>query len=178
MGHLAHPKPQIMNEDVILRPEETSDSAFLFTLYASTRAEELKRVPWTETQKTDFLKMQFDLQSAHYHQHYPDAAYQIIVSGDQPIGRFYIHREQDQILVIDIALLPAHRRAGLGGSLLTELLVEAAAEQKPVRIHVEWENPALRLYTRLGFRVLETQGVYHFMEWNPRIESDVSRPAS
>jgi ribosomal protein S18 acetylase RimI-like enzyme len=160
-----------------LRPEETGDNAFLFNLYASTRAEELKRLPWTDSQKTDFLRMQFDLQCAHYHQHYPEAAYQIIVSRDRPIGRLYVHREQDQILVIDIALLPEHRRAGLGGSLLRELQVEAAAEQKAVRIHVELENPALRLYTRLGFRVIENQGVYYFMEWNPKIESDVSRPA-
>jgi hypothetical protein len=34
-----------------------------------------------------------------------------------------------------------------------------------VRIHVERQNPALALYERLGFRLLEDRGVYLFLEW-------------
>jgi predicted GNAT family acetyltransferase len=40
---------------------------------------------------------------------------------------------------------------GLGTTLLRNLQSEAAAAGKPLRIHVERFNPALRLYERLGF---------------------------
>ncbi len=34
-------------------------------------------------------------------------------------------------------------------------------------IHVEHDNPARRLYDRLGFQHVDTNGVYHLMEWRP-----------
>ena len=80
--------------DIMLRPEQAGDQEFLFALYASTRVKELELVPWTDSQKKDFLKMQFNAQSTHYHQHYPDAAYQIILSGQQPIGRLSLIADQ------------------------------------------------------------------------------------
>jgi ribosomal protein S18 acetylase RimI-like enzyme len=152
---------------ISLRPECPEDQEFLFALYASTRDEEMKLVSWPDSQKHAFLKMQFELQSTHYHQYYPSASYQIILSQGRPIGRLYIHRTENQILLIDIALLPQHRRTGIGGQLLGGLLAEARATQKTVAIHVERNNPALRLYTRLGFRVIEDKGMYYYMEWNP-----------
>ena len=39
-----------------------------------------------------------------------------------------------------------------------------AAAGKPLRIHVERFNPALRLCERLGFREVEDRGVYLFLE--------------
>ena len=155
-----------MNREIILRPERTEDQEFLSSLYASTRTAELERVPWSEVQKEAFLKMQFVMQTKHYHQYYLDAAYQIVLLGTKPIGRLYVHRDQDHILVIDIALLPEYRGAGIGSQLMTGVMLEAAAVGKPVRIHVEFENPAIRLYTRLGFRLLEKKGIYYLMEWN------------
>jgi ribosomal protein S18 acetylase RimI-like enzyme len=50
---------------------------------------------------------------------------------------------------------------------MKELMSEAAAAEIPVQIHVERHNPALRLYERLGFRVVEDKGVHLFMEWRP-----------
>jgi len=45
---------------------------------------------------------------------------------------------------------PAYRNAGIGSALLHAVMAEATQAGKPVRIHVETQNPALRLYTRLG----------------------------
>ena len=68
---------------------------------------------------------------------------------------------------MDIALLPPYRNAGIGTAILRDILAEAAVAQKPVRIHVEKFNPALRLYERLGFAPIEDKGVYLFLEWSP-----------
>ena len=59
---------------------------------------------------------------------------------------------------VDIALLPRYCNRGIGTRLLRELQSEAAAAGKPLRIHVERVNPALRLYERLGFRQIEDRG--------------------
>ena len=48
---------------ITLRPAVESDRPLLFKLYASTREEEMQRVPWTEAQKQAFLEMQFNGQT-------------------------------------------------------------------------------------------------------------------
>jgi ribosomal protein S18 acetylase RimI-like enzyme len=82
-----------------------------------------------------------------------------------PAGRLYVDRGKKETLIIDIALLPEHRRAGIGTKLLRELQHEARMAGKALTIHVEKFNPALRLYQRLGFQQLEDKGVYLFLEW-------------
>ena len=42
-----------------------------------------------------------------------------------------------------------------------------AAAGNPVTIHVESFNPALRLSRRLGFKHVDTNGVYFLMRWTP-----------
>jgi ribosomal protein S18 acetylase RimI-like enzyme len=111
--------------------------------------------------------MQFSAQDSHYRAAYPRARYDLVVRGDDVLGRLYVDRAQEAWLVIDIALLPAHQGRGIGTRLLTQLLSEAAAAAKPVRLHVERFNPAQRLYGRLGFRVVADEGVYLLLERNP-----------
>ena len=154
------------------RPIRPDDREFLRHLYASTRLNELAPVPWTDTEKMDFLRQQFEAQHTYYQQQWPDADYEIILQNGQPIGRLYVHRRADEFRLIDIALLPAYRNQGLGTALMEDLLDEAREAGLPVRIHVEQFNPALRLYQRLGFHTLEDRGVYLFMEWSPERNND------
>ncbi|MFB9266317.1 GNAT family N-acetyltransferase [Bradyrhizobium erythrophlei] len=142
-----------------------ADLPFLGRLYASTRAEELAPVPWSQADKDAFLDQQFRAQHAHYQQHYPDADWLVIAHCDEDIGRLYIERWPSQHRIIDIAFLPEHRGRGFGSALLADLLDEAAAVGKDVSIHVEKLNPAMRLYRRLGFAIEEDKGVYDLMRW-------------
>ena len=154
-----------MSSSVTFRPITDADREFLYRVYASTREEELRQTPWSDEQKTQFLHMQFHAQHTHYQEHYKEARFDIILHDDQPIGRLYVDRRADEIRVIDIALLTEHRSAGIGGQIMKEVLDEAAAAGKPVRIHVEQNNPAMRLYNRLGFRKIGNTGIYDLMEW-------------
>jgi ribosomal protein S18 acetylase RimI-like enzyme len=154
-----------MVAEVTLRSITQDDLEFLYRVYASTREEELAVTGWSDEQKEEFLRMQFGAQHDHYQKHFPDAKYDVIVAGETPIGRLYVDRREDEIRIIDIALLTEHRGAGVGGGLVRQLIDEAAATGKPVRIHVERENPAMRLYERLGFKKIEDVGVYDLMEW-------------
>jgi ribosomal protein S18 acetylase RimI-like enzyme len=156
-----------MNRSVTLRSIQPKDQDFLYQVYASTRTEELAVTDWDEGQKQGFLQMQFMAQHRHYQEHYPAAAFQVIVQHGQPIGRLYVDRWQHEIRIVDIALLPEHRGAGIGSSLLKDILAEGAQTGKPVTIHVEQFNPALRLYERLGFQKIGEVGVYFLMQWSP-----------
>lgn len=152
---------------VTFRPMTEGDLDFLRRLYASTREEELAQVPWSDEEKAEFLRFQFDAQHKHYMEYFPDAEYQVIELAGKPIGRLYLDRRDDEHRLIDIALLPEHRGDGIGGGIMRDVLEEAAAARKLVRIHVERNNPAMRLYERLGFNNIEEQGVYYLMEWTP-----------
>ena len=147
------------------------DLPFLAELYASTRREEVAQVPWSEEQKEAFLRWQFDSQHQHYQQYYPDCEFLVVErptpAGGEPIGRLYVDRWPEEIRLVDVALLPEHRGGGLGTALLEALLDEGRERCLPVTIHVEHNNPALRLYRRLGFRHVDSNGVYYLMKWSP-----------
>lgn len=156
-----------MLKSVSLRPIGPEDEAFLFTLYASTREEELKIVPWTDEQKHAFLQMQFRAQHQFYQEQYTGSTFDVILVDEVAAGRLYVARWGKELRIIDIALLPAWRGHGIGSRLLRTLQDEATAAHKPLTIHVERMNPALRLYERLGFTLSEDKGVYLFLEWRP-----------
>ena len=150
-----------------MRPETREDHEFLRRVYASTREAEMALTPWRRDEIDSFLDMQFEAQHGYYRKQFPDAEFLIIERASQPIGRLYLDRREDEIRIIDIALLTSERRNGVGGALLRDVLAEARAAKKSVRIHVERNNPALHLYHRLGFTEIEDQGVYFLMEWRP-----------
>lgn len=155
----------MLPSELIYRAQTEADEMLLYCIYASTRANELAAIPWTEEQKAAFLEMQFRAQSTHYAQHFPNAAFFVIERGGEPIGRLYLDRTDREIHIIDIALLPHAQGHGLGTRMIQELLDEARKFDKIVAIHVERNNPALALYTRLGFEAVGEQGVYQEMRW-------------
>ena len=142
-----------------------ADHAFLQDLYASVRAAELEPVPWPAEAKRAFLDEQFALQHRHYVANYPGADLLLILMDCDPIGRVYVYRTEKEIRLMDIALVPAWRRHGIGSALLRELLHEARATNRELTLHVEPDNPAQHLYQRLGFRLIEHRGAYDFLGW-------------
>jgi ribosomal protein S18 acetylase RimI-like enzyme len=148
---------------IALRPAGPDDAEFLYRVYANTRYEELAVTGWSPEQVEAFLRMQFRAQDTHYRTHYAAAAFDVITVGGADAGRLYVDRGAGELRVIDIALLPEFRGAGVG----TELFRRLFAEGLRVSIHVESFNPARRLYDRLGFVKVGGTGVYDLMEWSP-----------
>jgi ribosomal protein S18 acetylase RimI-like enzyme len=140
-----------------------ADQPFLRDLYASTREAELAPVPWPPEAKRAFLAQQFAAQYTYYHQVYKDTDFLLILRADVPIGRIYVHRMPGKICVVDIALLPQYTGQGIGTALLTELVDEARATSCEINLHVEPNNPAQRLYARLGFELVEHRGAYDYL---------------
>lgn len=149
------------------RPIEATDLEFLASLYASTRAAEMAVVDWSDEQKQGFLRQQFEAQHQYYQQQFIHAQFLLIQMDGKACGRVYLDRREQEIRLIDIALIEGLRGQGIGSALMEEILTEAVSAGLPVRLHVEQFNPAFRLYQRLGFQVVEDQGVYLLMQWLP-----------
>lgn len=153
---------------VELRPVSQSDDQFLLSIYASTREDELAQAEWADGQKEMFLRWQFDLQRREYDTRFPDAAYNVILVDQQPAGRIWVGSDDEQIRLLDIALLPEFQNRGVGTALLERLKHHAANERKALR-HMVFvlNNNAERFYERLGFKRIEDLGAYKHMEWRP-----------
>jgi ribosomal protein S18 acetylase RimI-like enzyme len=160
-----------MPPGVELRPATADDDAFLLAVYASTREQELAVVPWDAATKDAFLRMQFAAQHSHYRERFPGASFDVVMVGGVPAGRLYVDRRDAEIVIVDIALLPAHRGRGIGTALLTAILDEAERTGRPVSLHVERENPARSLYDRLGFVQVAEQGVHLLLMRQVKIAS-------
>jgi ribosomal protein S18 acetylase RimI-like enzyme len=155
-----------------LRAAVAEDEPFLYRVFASDRTLQLGLVGWDDDQKAALLRMQFVAQTASYRQAFPGSAYEVIVNGGQPAGRLFLHRGTELIRVVDIGLLPEHRNQGIGSALLKAVLDEAAEADKTVRLRVEKLNRAVRLYERLDFTSIGTDGAHIEMEFVRRMPNE------
>lgn len=156
-----------LGREPVLRPATLDDRDFLVHVYASTRADELAVVPWTDEQRAAFVLSQFNAQDTYWRQQRPAASRSIIEVAGRPAGRLYVDRTAQEIRIVDIALVAEFRGDGIGTELLRGLLAEGDAAGLPVTIHVEQGNRARRLYERLGFTKVADAGAYDLCERRP-----------
>jgi ribosomal protein S18 acetylase RimI-like enzyme len=150
--------------NITLRPEQPQDESFLFEVYASTRQEELDAWGWPPEMRRQFLTMQFKA-SQGLHNAFPDAEFQIVMLDGSNAGRMVVHRTREALHLVDIALLPQHRNAGIGAALMQRVFGEAAATKRPLRLLVLKSNRAARFYSRLGFVKTGETEMHLEMEW-------------
>src|SRR6266478_738302 len=151
---------------VTFRSVTAADEEFLLALYGGTRADELAQVQWGEGQQELFVRWQYDLQRREYDARFADAKYEVILVDGSPAGRIWVGTDNEQIRLLDIALLPEFQNRGVGTLLIGRLIHESTRVGKPLR-HMVFvlNNDAHRFYERLGFVVIEDLGAYKHMEW-------------
>jgi ribosomal protein S18 acetylase RimI-like enzyme len=160
-GFLAFSSPRLVASGLRLRPAAEADLPLLAAIYATTREEELGRVPWSAAQKRAFTDWQSKLQERHYALHYP-AAERLVIERDAPIGRIYVDTSAE-VRLMELTLLPDFRNQGIGTALMSAFLAYADGLGLPASLHVEPFNPARRMYERMGFGFVEARGVYEYM---------------
>jgi len=164
---------------VSLRTETDHDLDFLKNLYAASREHEMALLGhWSDAQKCDFLDQQFNAQRIHYRKNYPNAEFNIIERDGQPLGRLYVAELKQEIRLMDISLIPAARNSGIGGRISLDIMTRAERLGRIVSLHVEDDNPAKRLYVRLGFVEVGEVSLYKLMHWCPQGLSHISQELS
>jgi ribosomal protein S18 acetylase RimI-like enzyme len=149
---------------ITLRETTAADQDFVMSVYDSTR-DDLDVVGWDSIQRAAFIRMQFTAQNAQYRETYPRADSQIILVEGNPAGRMLVDRSGQEIVLVEIAIMPPHRNGGIGTQLVRELIDEARGLGKTVRLHVLARSAAVRLYERLGFAKTDDDGTYLEMRW-------------
>jgi [ribosomal protein S18]-alanine N-acetyltransferase len=88
----------------------------------------------------------------------------LALDGDVPVGAAWMRLMhgygfvEEDIPELSIAILSGYRGKGIGTSLLKALIDSAAPIYQAISLSATSENPAVRLYERLGFQVVNSVG--------------------
>jgi ribosomal protein S18 acetylase RimI-like enzyme len=143
-----------------LRAATPADAEFELQLYASTRSDLLPLGPEVFE---GLVGMQFRAQTMSINIEHPQADHQILAIADDPVGRLIVDASGECVHIIDIALLTEHRGNGIGSTVLAQVIADASRSQRSMRLHVERNSPAARLFERLGFSTEGDTGLYRSM---------------
>ena len=143
-----------------LRDIAESDLPFLQVLYRSIRRVELAQTEWTQEEKDAFCDAQFDLQDQYYRVNYPFGRFYLLERDGAPVGRLHISDGPELLALMEVSLSEDLRGQGLGTPIVQWLCDRADASARPMRLYVEPDNPAKRLYERFGFLPRELHGIY------------------
>lgn len=89
----------------------------------------------------------------------------IILLGDKPIGVYALHiTENGDCFINEISLLEEYQRKGIGTKILKEQLKENRDKKIRTILQVFKNNPAKKLYEKLGFSVYGETETHYQME--------------
>lgn len=151
-----------------LRPAEPEDRAWLLRLFASTRGPELAALAADPAVADAFIAQQFEAQDRSWRAAAMRPSFDVVLAGEEPLGRLVVDRRDTEIRLVDITLLPEFCGRGFGTRLITDLIGEAERAGLPVVLHVLFANPARGVYERLGFTVTGDDQVHLRMVRPPR----------
>jgi ribosomal protein S18 acetylase RimI-like enzyme len=151
-----------------LRPALWEDNTFLEALYADVHRPEFASLALPAPALAQLVALKSKADRMAFATQFPDADHNIIWVGGHPIGRVLLNETPTEIQLIDVALLTPLRGAGVGGSIIEQLQTYAAECSLPLRLSVHPQNPATRLFERLGFIKIAGQTDVVQMEWTAR----------
>lgn len=152
-------------DSIELRPATAADEPFLVRVYKSSRGDDLRELGWEEDRINEFLEMQYEAQRAFDHTDHAHATDEIVLCSGNPAGRLLVESSADELLCVDLALLPEYRNRGAGTFLIRRLQKQASASNRPLRLQVIRFNRAINLFERLGFVRTSETGTHFQMEW-------------
>jgi GNAT superfamily N-acetyltransferase len=137
------------------RPAADGDEAFLLALLASTRP----GLPGP------LLDVQLRAQRREWEARFPGSVDEIVLLDGRPVGRLWVAWMHDVCVLVDMSLVPEHRRTGIGSEVVGEVLAEADRRGVPVRVTVERTNePSLAFCAKPGFVKLDVNEVFVELE--------------
>jgi ribosomal protein S18 acetylase RimI-like enzyme len=141
---------------ITFRSATESDADFMRALRLATmRDVVLRHRPWCEEEQDQRVLVHFDCA-------------RIIQADGSDIGLLKVVREHDHVDLIQIQLLPSFQGLGIGTKVIRDLQEECGAAGVSIVLDVYASNRALKLYTRLGFEIIEHLEHSYTMRWQKR----------
>ena len=154
---------------VRLRPEMPDDAGFLFALFRSHVLADLAMMPVDDATRAALVRMQFQSQTTTYRAQFPDARFDIVEVGGEPIGRIVVDPGGETGCIVDFALVPERRGQGRGVAIMAAVLRDFAPLGRPMRCKVLIHNePSARMCRRVGFQEISAEPPFLQLEWRPQ----------
>jgi GNAT superfamily N-acetyltransferase len=152
-----------------LRPAQADDYDFALALYVET----IK--PYT----VEFMAWVDEVETARFARLWTPADTRIITLNGIDVGWLETSETEREIFLKQMYMTPAQQRRGIGSHVLRLLIQQWKQARKPVVLGVLKNNPARRLYERLGFVVVgETDMKFMMRREPPRPPSSPSARTS
>ncbi|MGF1681583.1 GNAT family N-acetyltransferase [Photobacterium minamisatsumaniensis] len=141
--------------DVTLRNACEDDMVFLHQLRDYTMRKYLEQAGMQVTVDAYEARIRYEFHSA-----------QIVEVNSQAIGLFKAtyNSQINHWQLIQIQIAPEFQGLGIGSDLLKALIRSAAKSGATVGLSVIESNPAMMLYTNLGFKVISREGDEYLMK--------------
>ncbi len=147
------------------RPATPADKPLLRALFADAHLE-LAVLP-TDTRFV-LIDMQFRAQRRTYAAAHPNAVNEILVVDDKPVGRLLVDASGAVTRIVDITIALGHRRLGIAGALLDDVVSAADADHRHVELTVWAGNAAaVALVEGAGFAPVADEAGYVTYERAP-----------
>jgi ribosomal protein S18 acetylase RimI-like enzyme len=138
-----------------LRPAEDGDVVYAWRLYERLmRARTEALMPWCADRQYEVVTSALR-----------SGGMQMIVAEGAVCGWLHVHAGAVGLDLHQLYVSAEQQNRGIGTAILRALQARAAAAKRPLRLNVLVNNPARRLYERLGFRIERSDAVKHYMSW-------------
>jgi ribosomal protein S18 acetylase RimI-like enzyme len=135
---------------IALRPAKEGDVPFLLKLRALALEPHEQKAGLQPSEERRLERVRAHFESG-----------QVIELAGQPIGVLKVIRSPQQWKLLQLQVLPQYQGRGIGTDVVLGVLEQARAVNQAVVLTVLKENPAKRLYERVGFKVVgEREHVY------------------
>ena len=146
--------------NITLRPVTPGDEPFEIALFDITNDEMLTLMGLPPDQRAMLSAFQVRAQRASYVNDYPDANTLIIEAEGLAIGKYIYASRENEIIFIDIAIVPGYQSRGIGSLVIGPQLKEIHDLGKTGYLRVRKDNVrAIALYERTGFRIFEEEEI-------------------
>jgi GNAT superfamily N-acetyltransferase len=146
---------------VLLRRSQAGDYEFARTLYIESTKPLLRALDrWDEARLVARFTKSFQRGEA-----------QVICADGVDIGWLQVSVSSDGLHLHQMHLRDPYRNRGIGSRLICSVMEQARGSRMPVTLNVIRGNPAISLYLRLGFRVVDEETELLRMRWNPAPET-------
>ncbi|HWY67990.1 MAG TPA: GNAT family N-acetyltransferase [Terriglobales bacterium] len=147
---------------IALRPAGTRDFDYCKRLYFAG----MKTI-------IEELRLNQASQEASFQEQWQATQVRIIALDSSDIGWLQSFIEDDAIFLAQLFVDGPFQRRGIGTDMIHRLIGEANQTNRAVRLNVVKINPAVRLYERLGFRIVREDERKFYMKRDP----DVGTPS-
>lgn len=125
---------------------------------------ELRKLSMTEHLLAAGLDYDDEQHKARILEYYNDTY--LLNLADKAIGVVKLGQMADRWHIRQFQILPDYHGKGVGTKVLSLLQSKAQSVNMPITLNVLYQNPARRLYERMGFKVIGENGLEYQMRWS------------